>query len=179
MLKYLFISLLILSSVSGALNRNFVDAYVYKWLEKDSTVSKHYLKANIDDPYCCYLLGTIYLVEKNTQLADYYITKAANANSPEAINSIGDGYYSGDIRMKNHKKALECYVKSAGMGYGPAQFNAGAVYSRYAKSKKDLRKAIYWFNKASKNNDIKELKKYVLICKNNAIERFKEFNKNN
>ena len=98
-----------------------------------------------------YLFGTI--LQKDLRKADWYITKAMNMNLPEAINSIGDAYYSGDIRQKNIKTALRFYKKSANMGFGVAQFNAGIVLLNTAKSKGELKLAIAYLDKASKNRD--------------------------
>lgn len=180
---FLFITTLIINNSSYALNKDEVDNYVFELLPHKSKEAKKYLKKNIKDPYCCYLLGTIYLTEKDFRKANKYLTKAAQMGSLEAINSIGDGYYSGDIRQKNHKEALKYYVDAAKKGNGAAQFNAGSVYFKYSKSIKTLKKAIYWFDKASKNDDIKDLRKYILICKKTAEERLNELtnthNKNN
>lgn len=177
-IKLLFIILLIISTPSYSLNKEEVDNYVFELLPNKSKEAKKYLKKNIKDPYCCYLLGTIYLTEKDLRKANKYLTKAAQMGSLEATNSIGDGYYSGDIRQKNHKEALKCYVDAAKKGNGAAQFNAGSVYLKYSKSIRTLKKAIYWFDKASKNDDIKDLRKYILICKKTAEERLNELTKN-
>ncbi len=154
-----------------------VDNYVATWLEKNPKIVKKYLLANINIPYCCFMYGTILLQEKNFTQADVYITKAANAELPEALNSIGDGYYSGDIRPKDHVKALEYYRWAAKKGYGPAQFNAGVVFLKYAKTVKGVRKAIYWLNKAINNPEMANLKPYVLISKANAVDKLKSFKK--
>ncbi|MBR1944085.1 MAG: sel1 repeat family protein [Alphaproteobacteria bacterium] len=180
-LKILLILLLITSNVLPASNTNntnkeSIDNYIFELLPHKSKIAKQYLQRNIHNAYCCYLLGTIYLSEKDFKNADIYLTKASKMGSPEAINSIGDGYYSGDIRKKNHKEALRCYVKAAKMGNGAAQFNAGAVYFKYSKSSKTLRKAIYWLDKASKNDDIKDLREYILICKKEAELKLKSLN---
>ena len=174
-IRCLFTVLLIISHAISKdnINKDSIDNYIFELLPHKSKVAKKYLKRNINNSYCCYLLGTIYLTEKDFKNANIYLTKAAEMNSSDAINSIGDGYYSGDIREKNHKEALKCYVKAAKMGNGAAQFNAGAVYFKYSKSIKTLKKAIYWLDKASKNDDIKDLRKYILICKKTANEKLR------
>ena len=182
--RFLFIVLLVLNTSSYASNKNIfnkdqIDNYIFELLPNKSKEAKKYLKKNTKDPYCCYLLGTIYLTEKDLRNANKYLTKAAKMGSLEAINSIGDGYYSGDIRKKNHREALKYYVDAAKNGNGAAQFNAGSVYFKYSKSERTLRKAIYWFDKASKNDDIKDLRKYILICKERAESKLKEIQNNN
>ena len=171
LIKFLFIIILTINNTLFALNKDEVDNYIFELLPHKSKEAKKYLNKNKKDPYCCYLLGTIYLTEKDLIRANKYLTKAAQMGSLEAINSIGDGYYSGDIRKRNHKEALKYYVKAAKKGNGAAQFNAGSVYFKYSKSIRTLKKAIYWFDKASKNDDIKDLRKYILICKKTAEER--------
>jgi TPR repeat protein len=99
---------------------------------------------------------------------------AANAGLPEAMNSLGDAYYSGDIREKNIDKALTWYEKAAKLGYGPAQFNAGIVLLRRTSNKRDLRQAIYYFDKAYHNkSNFKELAIMALRYKVEAIEKQK------
>ena len=177
------IKLLILCCVLGIqttdanLFKRQVDNYVATWLGINPEVVKKYLMANINEPYCCFMYGTILLNEKNFRQADIYITKAANMNLPEAFNSIGDGYYSGDIRAKNHEKALIYYLRAAKMGYGPAQFNAGVVFFKYAKTKKGILKSIYWLKQAINNPEMSELKPYILVAKSNAIDKLKTFKK--
>lgn len=157
--------------------KKFVDEYISTWLDSNPETVKQFLLKNIDNPYCCFMYGTILLQEKNFKQADIYITKAANVGLPEALNSIGDGYYSGDIRPKNHTKALEYYRRAAKSGYGPAQFNAGVVFLRYAKTKRGVRKAIYWLNKAISNPGMADLKPYILVSKSNAVDKLKSFSK--
>ena len=179
-LKKIFIVLVIISinqftHSTEHLNKETIDNYVFELLPHKSNKAKRYLKKNINNPYCCYLLGTIYLTEKDFKNANKYLTQAAENGSLEAINSIGDGYYSG----KDHKEALKCYVDAAKKGNGTAQFNAGSVYFKYSKSIRTLEKAIYWFDKASKNDDIKDLREYIIICKKTAENKLKEIKKQN
>ncbi len=165
----------------------FINNYVFEWCDKDPQSIEKYLKNSINgdkrNANAAYALGSLYLngigLKQDIKKADLYITIAANLNLPEAINSIGDGYYSGDIRHKNIKMALEYYEKAAKMGFGPAQFNAGVVLMNSAKSKKDLEKAIFYLDKASKNRDdlnsmTESAKKYKLHAK----DKLKRFNKN-
>ena len=135
--------------------------------------AKQFLKNRLDDPYCSYLLGTIYLTEKNYKLANKYITLSANAGCLEAINSLADGYYSGDIRPKNIKLAQQYYLKAANGGYGPAQINAGSVYFRHGNTVKDMKKALYWFNKAYNNEEMKEFRPYIPMFKSQVKEKIK------
>ena len=158
-----FIFILCCSDSNAFADNVFINKYVFEWGEKNPEVVENYLRASLDqNPVSAYILGNLYLwgifLPKNLQKADWYITKAANMNLPEAINSIGDGYYSGDIRPQNINMALKCYEKAAKMGLGAAQFNAGVVLLNIAKTKKELRLAIFYLDNASKNrNNLKEV----------------------
>lgn len=179
-MKYIFKTLCFIfatQSSNADCFKKSVNNYIATWIDKKPETVKKYLLTNIKEPYCCFMYGTLLLYDKNMKKADIYITKAANMGLPEALNSIGDGYYSGDIRPKDHKKALEYYRMSAKKGYGVAQFNAGVVFLKYAKSSKGIRKAIYWLNMALKNPAMKEFKPYILISKQNAIEKLKSIKK--
>ena len=153
-LKLMMLALLVNSSVFAG--NAFISHYVFAW-EKSPEVVEKYLRSSLDNPSSAYMLGNLYLfgtiLQKDLRKADWYITKAMNMNLPEAINSIGDAYYSGDIRQKNIKTALRFYKKSANMGFGVAQFNAGIVLLNTAKSKGELKLAIAYLDKASKNRD--------------------------
>ena len=156
----------------------FISRYVFEWGDTNPEIVEKYLRSSLDNPVSAYVLGNLYLtgtfLQKNLQKADWYITKAANMNLPEAVNSIGDGYYSGDIRPKNINMALKCYRKSADMGFGVAQFNAGVVLLSTAKSKKELELAIAYLDKASRNReDLGEIAHTAERYKRNAEKKLK------
>ena len=175
------ISALCCCAFNASADNVFINKYVFEWGEKDSKVVENYLRASMThNPVSAYILGNLYLwgifLPKNLQKADWYITKAANMNLPEAINSIGDGYYSGDIRPQNIKMALKCYEKAAKMGFGIAQFNAGIVLLNTAQTKKELRLAIFYLDNASKNrNNLKEIADAANRYKQDANKRLKQY----
>ena len=184
MFKILF-ALFFISLNCNASNE-YIRKYVFEWLYNDKNVALNYLEksVNIEKPSAdaAFILGSLYLdeitVKKNLEKADYYITLAANLNHSGAINSIGDGYYTGDIREKDIQKALVYYEKSAKLGYGPAQFNAGVVCLKLATCKKDLKKAIFWLDKASKNyDDLGDMTKDVLKYKKDAENKLRDIYK--
>ena len=47
------------------------------------------------------------------------------------------------------KKAIYWYRKSAGQGYGSAQYDLGVLYKNGEGVKRDYKKAIYWYSKAA------------------------------
>ena len=177
--------LLLFVNSSAFAGNSFINHYVFAWEQSPEVVEK-YLRASLDNPSSAYMLGNLHLfgtiLPKDLRKADWYITKAMNMNLPEAINSIGDAYYSGDIRPKNIKIALQYYKKSANMGFGVAQFNAGIVLLNTAKSKAELKLAIAYLDKASKNrDDLEEIADVAKRYKANARKRLKmyrEFSQN-
>lgn len=169
MIKFVkFTIILCCAGTSSVADNIFISQYVFEWGEKNPKIVENYLRASLDtNAVSAYILGNLYLwgifFQKDMQKADWFITKAANMKLPEAINSIGDGYYSGDIRPQNIKMALKYYKKAANMGFGVSQFNAGIVLLNTAKSIKALYLARFYLDKASKNRD--NLKEVVDVAK--------------
>ncbi|MDR0695619.1 MAG: sel1 repeat family protein [Holosporales bacterium] len=175
---------LLLTGFGGISEGNeYIGHYVEVWIHTEPRIIKHYLRGLIrgprPNPTAAYILGMIYLegtiLKKDLRTADCFLTMAANAGLPAAINAIGDSYYTGDTREKNISLAALYYERAAKMGFGPAQFNAGVVFLRTGTTKRDLRKAILYLDKASKNsNDLGEITKSALQYKKDAEERLKK-----
>lgn len=161
----------------------FINNYVFSWIDKNPKVVEKFLLSGLQNPDCSYILGRLYLGELSKSFfdlekADRFLQMAANQNHKAALNAIGDGYYSGDIRKKDLQKALEYYEKSAKLGFGPAQFNAGIVLLRNWKTAKDLRKSIFWLDKASKNlHDLWDITKAAKKYKKEAELELKNISK--
>jgi TPR repeat protein len=49
----------------------------------------------------------------------------------------------GYVVVKNYKKAIEWYQKSAMKNYAPAQYNLGTMYDQGLGVEKDLKKALF------------------------------------
>ncbi|MDR1391541.1 MAG: sel1 repeat family protein [Holosporales bacterium] len=166
MFKVLIVTILFICETFA--QNSFISYYVFKWGAERPDIVERYLKKGATgkdkNPTSCYILGSLYLygvfLKKDLKEANRYITMAADLKLPAAINSIGDGYYSGDIRVKDVDMALKFYKKAAKTGFGPAQFNAGVVLLRNYKNKDDLKKSILYLGKASKNyGDLGEIAK--------------------
>ncbi|MDR1034746.1 MAG: sel1 repeat family protein [Holosporales bacterium] len=164
---------------------SFIGYYVLNWASRNaSSVVENYLKKSAQRPasnaYAAYLLGTLYLedniLQKDLWKARYYLTLAANLGSPEAMNSLGDGFYSGDIFERNTNCALYYYLRAARCGFGPAQFNAGIVLLQTAKNRRDLRRAVFYLDKASKNrDDLGDITKHAIKFLKDAQEKLNHF----
>ena len=65
--------------------------------------------------------------------------------------------------MRDELKAIEWLEKSAENNYRPAQYYLGWFYFYGHGVKKDVNKAIYWYEKAA-NQGCKESKKMLKVC---------------
>jgi len=52
----------------------------------------------------------------------------------ETLFTLGQQYFSGDGRPKDLKAALDCFKRSAELGYAPAQFELGLAYAPLGKA---------------------------------------------
>jgi len=93
-------------------------------------------------------------VTKNRIQAFIWLTTASKLNHKEAQNKLAYMYEKGIIPdIKNIKKALELYKKSANQNYDIAQLNLAMHYAQFI-NKKSTKKAFYWYTKAFNNNNI-------------------------
>ena len=143
----------------------YVRAYAVYWMNIDPKVTITYLQnaLEVEGASCesAFILGSFYLQDgifkKDLTKAKLFIDKAAKKSHRDALKSIADGYYTGDIREKNIQKALEYYERAGGLCCGAAQLNAAIV----AIELKDLQKAVFWLKKASQNSELGELRAYA------------------
>ena len=181
MKKFIIILFVIISQISA--QNTFINNYVFFWIDRNPKIVEQYLLFSSQNPDCAYILGKLYLGETSEyfydlQKANYFLTLAANQNHPAAINAIGDGYYSGDIRKKNLTKALEFYEKSAKLGFGPGQLRAGIVLVRNGKTAEELERSIFWLDKASKNfHDLGEVTKAAKKYKEDVKRKLKNISR--
>src|SRR5262249_28518034 len=72
----------------------------------------------------------------------------------ESLFELGERYFSGDGRTQDLSSALDCFTRSAELGYAPAQFKLGLAYDRtgmarrYGISGNDA-VAFQWYLKAA------------------------------
>jgi len=50
----------------------------------------------------------------------------------ESLFELGDEYFAGEVRPQNLKAALDCFKRSAELGYAPAQFQLGLAHDPIA-----------------------------------------------
>ena len=132
----------------------YVRAYAVYWMNIDPKVTITYLQnaLEVEGASCesAFILGSFYLQDgifkKDLTKAKLFIDKAAKKSHRDALKSIADGYYTGDIRER-----------AGGLCCGAAQLNAAIV----AIELKDLQKAVFWLKKASQNSELGELRAYA------------------
>lgn len=78
--------------------------------------------------------------------ANFFFFKGIHLGYAPSMKAIADSYIAGQGTPKNEDLALYWYLRSAMLGYGPAQFNAGVLLR-----KSDPKRAIFYLRKASLN----------------------------
>ena len=87
------------------------------------------------------------------------LKKRAEAGDAEAMCELGCLYYKGNETVqRNYKFAFECCLVAAEQGYAPAQSLIAEMCYFGKKIGKDLKKAMFWAEKAAEQNDIKGIK---------------------
>ena len=74
----------------------------------------------------------------------HHAKKKARTDNPVAQYNLAELYLS----KGEYKHALGWYKKSAKQGYAPAQSRLGQMYLEGIYVKKDVEKAIFWYEKA-------------------------------
>ena len=155
MIKYLLIILLSINASSTI----FEDASNYykknNFKKAFSLYEQLAYNGNIDAQYN---LGIFFYngigVKQNKVLAFIWLSTAASKNHKLAQNKLGFMYEKGDIpNIKNKKKALQEYLKSAKQNYDIAQLNLAMYYNQLANND-SLKQAFFWYSKAAKNGNI-------------------------
>jgi len=156
----------------GELYFELANIYFYAEEEKKdfTKILKLYTKAYVNgNVKACNPIGYIYEkglgVEANPKTAFKFYMISANENDKLGHSNVGVSYYNGVGVEKDLKKAFEHILVSASLGYSVAQLNAGAMYFNGEGTEKDNIKAVYWFEKASKNGN-QTAKEYLQKIKN-------------
>ncbi|HEY7394225.1 MAG TPA: tetratricopeptide repeat protein [Gemmatimonadaceae bacterium] len=80
----------------------------------------------------------------------------------ETLYALGQQYFSGDGRPKDLEAALDCFQRSADLGYAPAQFEVGLAYDPTGRAQTygiagDRDISFEWFLKAAEQGDRKAM----------------------
>ena len=127
------------------------------------------------DPHCQFLMGAIcsdgeYGVAKDDRKAAAWYRKAADQGDPQGLNALGGCYIRGDGVPQDLDKATELLRKAAELGHPQGMRRYGTILELgVGKEKKDLPKAIEWYEKAVKAGST-EAQKYL----EKAREQLKE-----
>lgn len=102
-----------------------------------------------------YYLGKAYSygmgVEKDSKKAFEYAQKSAIKKFPEGINLLGFLYEYGYGAEKDEMKAFLLYSEASTLGNAFAMNNLARLYYTNSVIKRDINKAIYWFEQAIEN----------------------------
>ncbi|MCX7338507.1 MAG: tetratricopeptide repeat protein [Alphaproteobacteria bacterium] len=125
---------------------------------KDVVIFLRHLE-RFDNADGLHMLGIMYLngycgLGKSYYLANYYFKRAGEFGSALAWKDLADSYLVGHGVKKDEQLALEFYIKSAQLGCGSAQFNAGIMFKTGQGTKIDTKKACHYLRLASLNPDL-------------------------
>lgn len=110
--------------------------------------------ANLDCKRAVLFLMKLTLNGGFIETAFPFIEKAAAFGDPEAINLLSECYINGTLVKQDIHQGLDLLLKSAKMENVTAQYNLAIIFEfgKYGIPQ-DIRKAIYWHEKAVAQND--------------------------
>lgn len=112
-------------------------------------------------------IGAIYIngygkVKKDSNLAIMWFTRAADSGNDVGMYNMGVEYRKG----KNYKKAEEWFLRAEAVGYTRAMVNLGQLYEKGGNGlTKNIKTAIYWYQKAADKNNSYAKKYLILLSK--------------
>jgi len=104
----------------------------------------------------------------NAYLANEHFKRAADMDYAPAIKALADSYYSGDGIDKDQHQALMLYIRSAELGDGSAQFNAGVILLRGYAGPTNYELAFYYLCLATMNEGLDEMAQDAAIYRDEA-----------
>ena len=104
----------------------------------------------------------------NAYLANEHFKRAADMDYAPAIKALADSYYSGDGIEKDQHQALMLYIRSAELGDGSAQFNAGVILLRGYAGPTNYELAFYYLCLATMNKGLDEMAQDAAIYRDEA-----------
>jgi TPR repeat protein len=107
-------------------------------------------------------------VRTNAYLANEHFKRAADMDYAPAIKALADSYYSGDSVDEDKHQGLLLYIKSADLGDGAAQFNAGVILLRGYAGHQNAELAYYYLCLATMNEGLDEMAQDAAIYRDEA-----------
>lgn len=100
---------------------------------------------------------SLYRQKKYEDAATLY-SKLARIDSAKRCQFIlGDIYYQGKTGVRNYKKAMKLFLKSADNGNADSQNNLGYMYTFGYGTSTSVGDAIYWFEKSASRDNVSAL----------------------
>lgn len=156
--RYIFkaIEWFLKASELGYSDSQYMLGMIYETLGEDEnqieTAIKYYkLAAKQGHPYAQYALGVIAIETESWHEAEQYLESAAFQQYALAAYTLAKYYDEKD--PKHPLKAFEWFLVAAKQDYTEACYYVGLYYKNGKGVKKDLKQALYWFEKAALKND--------------------------
>ena len=122
-----------------------------------------------NEPEACWVLALAYEhgrgVRKNAEKALAYYKKGSDLGNLDCQANLGALYIEGKIVPEDKVKGFKLCLKAAEQGNGTAMKATGACYQFGHGVQDDMKKAIYWYEKALEVIEDPELARKVMIFK--------------
>lgn len=105
--------------------------------------------ANGGDPVSQYRLAVYYFDRGEAASANFYLTKAAASQLPDALYLLGFMHETGQQAEKNYRKALACYQQAAEYGSVDAIYRLGRLYVKGLGTRRDRKKGLELIQRAA------------------------------
>ena len=109
--------------------------------------------ANKNDHYSQYVIGMLYLFERNIEKAIFYLTLSANYNNSEAQYYLGQIYLSDSFDTADINGRIHHITLSANNNNPNAQLYLGLKYLKEIDGIKNTNKGIYYITLSANNNN--------------------------
>ncbi len=118
----------------------------------DNTIESDKYLSDIGNSGASFRLGSRYLngigVEKNYELAKYYLELAAEKNHAHALYNLGYMYLYGEGVKKDYLMAYDYFERATDFDFAPAYYIIGIMYYDGAGVKQNNKKAYEYCKKA-------------------------------
>ena len=104
-------------------------------------------------------LGDLYRIKNKNSSAEHWFNLAIKDNPYKAYEGLSKMY----IEQERFKEAYEYSEKAAELNNPEAEYNLGVFYEQGICVKKDIKRAMYWYEKAAKQGHINAINNLNLI----------------
>ena len=129
--------------------------------QKDLDIAEEYFKQadKLGDKNAKNNLGELYRIKNKNSSAEHWFNLAIKDNPYKAYEGLSKMY----IEQEKFKEAYEYSEKAAELNNPEAEYNLGVFYEQGIYVKKDIKRAMYWYEKAAKQGHINAINNLNLI----------------